>query len=286
MKVSLCRQGFFHPIYLSTHITNAWSILSYLIHQSLRVLRAFYNVECIFFKFGLMGKNHVFHQADDFFLKKLEFLGDGPTLPPQCHVSTQEVAGLSKGLHIEPPWSLSKAGYLGCWWDVMGLLHLCVSTWWGDDLNLQKDTGVVMWWARGPEFYKKKSDSCEIRSRFKKKHVKQKSLHSGKLTWQWKIHPLKMCFLVKMGIVHCHVSLAKGTTYVFTWTVWRKPLLKKKRSRFDFLVNPGNYSTTPKWMMYMLAGWEIFAWEDAIFWESSQRPHSGEPSDEDTEMLL
>ena len=32
----------------------------------------------------------------------------------------------------------------------------------------------------------------------------------GKLTWQWKIHPLKMYFLLKMGIFHCHVSLPKG----------------------------------------------------------------------------
>ena len=28
-------------------------------------------------------------------------------------------------------------------------------------------------------------------------------LHSGKLTWQWKMDPLKMYFLVKMGIFHC-----------------------------------------------------------------------------------
>ena len=27
-----------------------------------------------------------------------------------------------------------------------------------------------------------------------------------KLTWQWKIHHLKMYFLLKMGIFQCHVS--------------------------------------------------------------------------------
>ena len=32
-------------------------------------------------------------------------------------------------------------------------------------------------------------------------------LMSGKLTWQWKIHRLKMYSLLNMGIVYCHVSL-------------------------------------------------------------------------------
>ena len=32
---------------------------------------------------------------------------------------------------------------------------------------------------------------------------------SGKLTWQWKMDDLKMYFLLKMGILHCHVSLAE-----------------------------------------------------------------------------
>ena len=33
---------------------------------------------------------------------------------------------------------------------------------------------------------------------------------AGKLTWQWKMDPLKMCFLLKMGIFHCYVSLPEG----------------------------------------------------------------------------
>ena len=32
-------------------------------------------------------------------------------------------------------------------------------------------------------------------------------LHPGKLTWQWKMEPLKMYFLLNMGIFHCYVSL-------------------------------------------------------------------------------
>ena len=35
-------------------------------------------------------------------------------------------------------------------------------------------------------------------------------IHSGKLTWQWKMGPLKMYFLLKMGIFHCYVSLPEG----------------------------------------------------------------------------
>ena len=35
-------------------------------------------------------------------------------------------------------------------------------------------------------------------------------LHSGKLTWQWKMDPLKMIFRSNMGIFHCYVSLPEG----------------------------------------------------------------------------
>ena len=34
---------------------------------------------------------------------------------------------------------------------------------------------------------------------------------SGKLTWPWKMDPLKMYFLLKLVIFHCHVSLPEGT---------------------------------------------------------------------------
>ena len=40
-----------------------------------------------------------------------------------------------------------------------------------------------------------------------------KMIHSGKLTWQWKIDPLKMYFLLKMGIFHCYVSLPDGKAF-------------------------------------------------------------------------
>ena len=35
-------------------------------------------------------------------------------------------------------------------------------------------------------------------------------LHSGKPTWQWKMDPLKMNFLLKMGICPCYASLPEG----------------------------------------------------------------------------
>ena len=35
-------------------------------------------------------------------------------------------------------------------------------------------------------------------------------VHSGKLTWQKKVDPLKMYSLLKMGIFHCYVSLPEG----------------------------------------------------------------------------
>ncbi len=36
-------------------------------------------------------------------------------------------------------------------------------------------------------------------------------LDSGHLTSQWKMHPLKMYFLLKMVIFHCYVSLPEGS---------------------------------------------------------------------------
>ena len=35
-------------------------------------------------------------------------------------------------------------------------------------------------------------------------------LHSGNITQQWKMDPLKMYFLLKIGIFHCYVSLPEG----------------------------------------------------------------------------
>ena len=36
-------------------------------------------------------------------------------------------------------------------------------------------------------------------------------VHPRKLTWHWKIHHLKMYFLLKMWILHCHASFREGT---------------------------------------------------------------------------
>ena len=35
-------------------------------------------------------------------------------------------------------------------------------------------------------------------------------MHFSKLTQQWKMDPLKMYFLLNMGIFHCYVSLLEG----------------------------------------------------------------------------
>ena len=39
-------------------------------------------------------------------------------------------------------------------------------------------------------------------------------LPSDKLTWQWKMYPLNMYFLLKMGIIHCYVSLPEGSELI------------------------------------------------------------------------
>ena len=36
-------------------------------------------------------------------------------------------------------------------------------------------------------------------------------VHSGNLTWQWKMDPLKMYFLLNMGIFHCYGTLPEGS---------------------------------------------------------------------------
>ena len=42
-------------------------------------------------------------------------------------------------------------------------------------------------------------------------------LHPWKLTWQWKIHHLKMYFLLNIGICQCHVSFQGCITRSETW---------------------------------------------------------------------
>ena len=43
------------------------------------------------------------------------------------------------------------------------------------------------------------------------------NLPSGKLTWQWKMDPLKMHSLLKMGIFHCYLSLPEGRCHFVRW---------------------------------------------------------------------
>ena len=50
-------------------------------------------------------------------------------------------------------------------------------------------------------------------------HIKD-TKHSGNLTQQWKMDPLKMYFLLKIGIFHCYVSLLEGTC-IYSWRVYR-----------------------------------------------------------------
>ena len=47
-------------------------------------------------------------------------------------------------------------------------------------------------------------------------------VHSGNLTWQWKIHHLKMYFLFKMGIFHCYVCLPEGKKNWFKGRVFAR----------------------------------------------------------------
>ena len=47
-------------------------------------------------------------------------------------------------------------------------------------------------------------------SRFTKTRRELKRLHSGKLTWQWKMDPLKMYFLLNMVILNCHLRWQEG----------------------------------------------------------------------------
>ena len=54
-----------------------------------------------------------------------------------------------------------------------------------------------------------------------------KNMHSCNLTWQWNMDPLKMYFLLKMGMFHWYVSLpeGKGKESGFSWkkpsSVWK-----------------------------------------------------------------
>jgi len=76
----------------------------------------------------------------------------------------------------------------------------------------------------------------------------QQPLHSGRPTWQWKIHPLRMYFLLKMGIFHCHVSLPKGTFWL-------------KNNRF--------YDGFPLFFDFNFSHWKVVL--SMIFWLKSPK---------------
>ena len=79
-------------------------------------------------------------------------------------------------------------------------------------------------------------------------------VHSGKLTYQCKMDPLKMYFLLKLGTFHCHVSLPEG---IYVRFLGCNPLhLEGFCISISHLKNPGfgtrtgrmfsDYQTVPK----------------------------------------
>ncbi len=52
-------------------------------------------------------------------------------------------------------------------------------------------------------------------------------LHSRKLTWQWKMDPLKMYFLLNMGVFYCYVSLPEGTWRTIPDNKWLITMVSK-----------------------------------------------------------
>ena len=74
-------------------------------------------------------------------------------------------------------------------------------------------------------------------------------IHYGNLTWQWKIHHLKMYFLFKMGIFHCYVCLPEGI-YIYTYrscpfqSCFDHPFLRpKKRPRWKTKIKIIDFDT-------------------------------------------
>ncbi len=45
-------------------------------------------------------------------------------------------------------------------------------------------------------------------------------MHSGKLTWQWKMEPLKMYFLLGIVIFYCYVSLPGGMYIIYIYIIY------------------------------------------------------------------
>ncbi len=69
----------------------------------------------------------------------------------------------------------------------------------------------------------------------KGKPVHSRRLTPGKLTWQWKMDPLKMYFLLQMGIFYCHVSFLECNFYChlvsIAWNLKKAPILEKAKCR-------------------------------------------------------
>ena len=72
-------------------------------------------------------------------------------------------------------------------------------------------------------------------------------LPSSNLTWQWKMDPLKMYFLLKMRIFHCYVSLPEGTLNYLIWD-------QRMQTYGDFKGSPKNESAWFWVVTYFLGG--------------------------------
>ena len=108
-----------------------------------------------------------------------------------------------------------------------------------------------------------KNELCPLKVRrwFQSTTESQKQcliLHSGNLTEQWKMDPLKMCFLLKMVIFHCYVSLPEGVytyilrswlgessfqcrSYAFPWRYWEKSSLHSNANSDSYLKQDGSH---------------------------------------------
>ena len=76
----------------------------------------------------------------------------------------------------------------------------------------------VFVWAKSDAFLVDGTETVFRRDAINMSRRNVSVLHSGKLTWQWKMDPLKIYFLLKVGIFHCYVSLPEGIH--FHGTIW------------------------------------------------------------------
>ena len=73
------------------------------------------------------------------------------------------------------------------------------------------------------------ADRIYVRVRLRSNHLVR--VHSGRLTWQWKMDPLKMYFVLNMEIFQCYISLLEGIyiSLESPITSWTFPLLFSRR---------------------------------------------------------